>query len=170
MTEGQKRWQQLSGHGPTTAKLVEHLKAGKIGDILADSQLRDICGEPCAPNERGYQHLLTAIKYVTRHHRLLWEREHGAGVIKCLGATETLASMNHDRRIIRRRAERAIVKGSCVDTTTLEPAEAANHLALVAQMGAVAICARSNTTKYLEARPELAQQKPDREMLEKMFS
>jgi hypothetical protein len=91
---------------------------------------------------------------VRKHHRLNWERERGTGTVKCLGPTENRMSAMRDRDICRRRARRGLGTLGCVDTSTLHNGEAAEHNALVAQMGTLVQFSRRTVTNILAARQQ----------------
>jgi len=140
------------GYAPATLKLIERLKAGRIGDVLTDAELTAVAGRATAPGGAGYANLHTAIGVVMREHGLLWERELRAGAIRCLDDAGKVGSAAKDRKLIQRRAKRAMTKLRIVTVANLGEDERTKALAMSAQMGTLSLFAGADTTRKLEAR------------------
>ena len=84
-TESVKATAVQQGMRLATAKLIEVLSAGKVGDVLTDEQLYTICERKTMPVGNGYVNLQSAIRHVLKNYGLVWRRVATAGCIKCLG-------------------------------------------------------------------------------------
>lgn len=149
------RFPHISGMSPVTAKLIDRLKDGKPGDTLADAELETVAGVRTDPNGKAYPNLLSACRYVLRHHGVRWERVVGAGSIKCLNDSETIVSVERDRDCAGRRVRRAGVKLGTVDFAKLPAGEKSTALVLKAQLGAMAGYASGRTAKRLASNQDL---------------
>ncbi len=140
-----------------TLRLVELLKTGNKGDILTDERLTEVCGKnvkPYGDGQRGagYGYLISAIRYVLKHHALHWKRIVGAGAIKCCQADDTIGDVHADSKRVSRASKRSLRKLATVELAGLDETQKADCLALVAQHGTLALVAKNATQKKLVAR------------------
>lgn len=138
MSSEVKRFQAVPGFTAATLKLIERLKDGKIGDELTDTQLASVAGEVVKVGSKGYCHLLSAIRYTTRNHRVLWQRVPKAGAIRCLNSVETIAAGESHYRRAGREAKRGITKLKTLQLDQLQNGERTTFLTTMAQLGVIA--------------------------------
>lgn len=142
-----------------TLKLIEKLKAGKIGDVLTDGELTELCGKCTRVGGEGYAYLLSAIKYVLREHGLVWRRVTGEDTIKCLDAKEVRSKAAADRQSTSRRGKRTVRQIQAVYDTADETTRAALNRELSTH-GALVAMASNKMQKKLEARNPVAEPNP----------
>ena len=153
MTEQvEARTLMVPGYGPETAKLVEVLEQGQVGDILTDETLEAVCGRATSPSGNGYSNLQSAIRKVERDKGIVWQRERGAGCIRCLNDKEKAGCVGRDIKHIRKTAKRAAHRAAGVTLDNLEVEERKRMLVNAAQVGAIALVSETNTRKKLENR------------------
>lgn len=145
------KYQNVPGMSPVTMKLIDGLKNGKHGDMLTDTQLSAICGEPTAPGQKGYAKLASAIRYCKRHHGVVWCRQYHGGLIKCLDDAERLDYTHQRRRKARRVIRDAGLIASTIDLEKLPAERRAEHAAITAQLRGLAVFTDSGFTKALVA-------------------
>lgn len=142
-----------AGHSVTTAKLIELLqKPSEIGDTLSDEALTAECGKATGANGDGYASLMSAIRYVRAHNNIVWARVHGADAIKRLCADEIADVAERSSSMIRRAAKATVSKLSCVEMGKVDEKDRPRFTSLIAQHGALAAFAKSDTRKKLLAR------------------
>ena len=151
-TESVKATAVQQGMRLATAKLIEALKDGKVGDVLTDEEMFAICERKTMPDVDGYGNLQSAIRHVEKNYGLVWRRVAGARCIKCLDGVERCGVIASNRRHIGKVARRAVAVGRTIQVDELPELERATALVQVAQLQAVEQFARTQTTKRLVAR------------------
>lgn len=142
-----------AGHSVTTGKLIELLqKPSEIGDTISDEQLTAACGKDTRPGGNGYGHLHTAINYVLKHNQLVWQRVRGAEAIQRLDPDGIADAAKRSSSMICRAAKKSVAKLQCVELEKVEESDRPKFVSLLAQHGALAAFAKSDTRKKLEAR------------------
>lgn len=142
----------LHGLSLFTVKLIDLLKAGKVGDMLTDEELSAACGRNVSVKGDGYGNLASAIRNVRRNHGLVWDRIRGAGVIECKGFDGKLSIVDSDRKSIGRRAKRSLSVMRTIDAADVPNDKRTQLNVRLAQMGVLSAMASGNTTKAMEAR------------------
>lgn len=143
-------WPHLQGFSPATAKIVDLISKGNVGDILTDEELGEIVGEDCS-EITGRRHVYSAIKYVERVHGVVWRRLRDAGAIKCLDPDERVEVAQGYRHHISRSSKRAVRVVSTVQIEDVKADRRPDVLALVAQLGALAAFSSTAAHKRLAA-------------------
>lgn len=133
-----------------TVKLIECLRAGKVGDVLTDEKLSAICEKDVSPNGAGYTNLDSAKKYVEREYGLVWKRIYGEGCLKCIGAAEIVANLESEVRSAGRRMRRAADRSTLVDVSSLPEADRPAAYAVATQARMMAIFSHRDTRKQLQ--------------------
>lgn len=137
---------------PESARLVEVLKDGIVGDVLTDERLTKICGKSTASGGSGYGNLQTAIKWVQNHKNLVWRRVRGGACIKCLGSSEIAGFVEKEIDNIRHKTKRTLSVSSKIKIDDIAESERSKVLANIAQLGTIHIFAKNDTTTKLIAR------------------
>jgi len=140
------------GLGVTTARLIEAMKEGVVGDVLTDEDLTARCGKATDTNGSGYGNLQSAIRYIERNYNLVWRRVRDEACIKCLAPGEVISTVQSELLRIGRRSRRAVVTGSTVPIDALGAVQKAELLTTIAQHGTIALMSKKNTAKELQAR------------------
>jgi hypothetical protein len=140
------------GHSIVTAKLIEMLETGKVGDVLTDEAMSAAVGVDCSVQGKGYPSLMSAIRWCIRNHSIHWQRIHGSHSIKCAASSETLTAVEGNIRQVKKRMGRTLKLSACVKVDDLPGEEKTKFLAMVAQVGTLAQFASGSTTKALVAR------------------
>lgn len=143
-----KSWPHLQGFAPQTAKIVDSISKGRVGEVLTDEQLGKIAGEDCG-DLGGRRHVYSAIKYVERVHGVVWRRMRDAGAIKCLDSDERVEVAHVYRQHISRSSKRAVRVISTVQIEDVKAERKPEVLALAAQLGALATFASTAAHKRL---------------------
>ncbi len=141
-----------TGHSVKTAKLIELLEAGKVGDILTDKALSEAAGEDCSVTGKGYPSLMTAMRWCVRHKAIHWHRIHGAKAIKCAASEETVMAVESNIRHVKKSMGRTLKLSGCVKLNELPADRKTEFLAMVAQVGTLNQFASANVTKSFTAR------------------
>jgi hypothetical protein len=147
-----KRWTSVPGFAPATAKLIEKLSAGTVGDVLTDEELTEVCGKDCAVEGDGRRYVLSAVKHVERVKGIVWRRMRGVGTVKCLEMNERIEVALCYRRHISKSSKRAARVISTISIDSIEDGKRPGLLALMAQLGALAMFSSPDTQKKMEAR------------------
>lgn len=136
-----------------TMKLAERLRVGKPGDEATDQELTMLIGKSTAVGGEGYGYLSSAIKHVEREHGIVWRRVRKEDKIRCLNASECVDTAGWHRRCIGRAAKRAgkLVSIAASRGDELPEAERPTARALAAQLGAIHMFAKPNTTRKIIA-------------------
>jgi hypothetical protein len=134
-----------------TAKLVELLKDGEVGDVKTDEEMEVVCGKRTGVGENGYGYLQTALRVVLRDYGRLWKRTPGAGCIKCLTVQEGL-EWSASRLRSACRASKRSVQGLQAMGQHASVDEMVHVNAMLAQHGTLAVLASSSQTKKLVSR------------------
>lgn len=142
----------LHGISPVTSKIVDRLKTGKIGDIVTDEELLNICGKDTKPHGDGYGNLGTALKILERKHGKVWMRVKGANCLKCCNSEEIADVCDSDIQRVRRRSKRANNRATLVDISILSNDDAKRFMANVAITGTIELLSKRDTAKKLMAR------------------
>ena len=145
-----------------TRKLIDALKDGKPGEEITDAELEVIAGGPCAPGEKHYAHLMSAIKNVLSDQGVVWQRQHGERKIVCADNAGKFAIANHVQNGIRRRARYGKNVMGTVDIKKLPRDEQSRVSARVAIFGSVEGLTRGTTVKKLEALPAPVEMNTDK--------
>ena len=140
------------GLSPVTAKLIELLRSGKVGDQLTDEQLQQDCGKDCRPGGPGYGSLTTAIRRVERDHSLVWRRVRGADMIACYDDVEKCGLVRSELAKVKRRSRKALLVANQVDREKLNGEDVSVFLANSAILGTITLMTAPNTIKKLSAR------------------
>jgi hypothetical protein len=167
-TESVKATAVQQGMRLATAKLIEALKDGKVGDVLTDEEMFAICERKTMPGGNGYVNLQSAIRHVEKNYGLVWRRVATAGCIKCLDGVERCGVLASNRRHIGKVSRRALVVGRSIQVDELPESERTEALVQVAQLQAVEHFSRTETTKRLVARKATAA--PDMAKLLEVFA
>ena len=133
-----------------TARLVAYLSMGKPGDVLTDEQLTERCGKNTRVSGDGYSYLLTAIRYVQRHHELAWFRIRGSNAIKGGNADEILEHSESGVSGIRRRSKKIMTQIGIARTGELDDAGMTKANVIAAQVGTMLLMTKRKTCKKLE--------------------
>ncbi len=142
----------VPGMALATEKLIERLKAGRVGEVVTDEELTRVAGKNTRPNGDGYANLQSAIGYVSRRHQVVWSRQRGACAIKCLSADEIVTAGESDLETVHRRSKRAVLRLNIASSVETDAAKLPRLHALLAQHGTLAAFSRHDTLKKLEAR------------------
>jgi len=140
------------GLSPASAKLMEKLKTGKIGDIVTDEELTGICGKNTRVGEKGYANLQTAIRRTLRDYGLVWMRIPKAYAIKCLDSNEIVESLPADMERIRHCSKKALKRGAQVEIGKIPEDMKMLFFARQAQLSVVVVVSENKTTKQLAIR------------------
>lgn len=118
-----------------TAKVIERLRYGKVGDSVTDSELATITGQ----NDRNklLQTVNRAILAVARDHRRTWVRLRSQNKIQCANVGQIIDMNGSVLRSIRRRTKRALVKCNNADLASASNADRSALLMSAAQLGAI---------------------------------
>ena len=140
-------------HGLTvyTARLIEKLKKGKVGDVIPDEESTDICGRDTS-SPPGYGNLASAIRNVLNNYGIVWQRVRGAGCIKCINSQEIAETVGRNLKSISRRSKKTIKLASFANPEKVELADRSSLLANIAQLGTIELVSRKETTKKLAIR------------------
>lgn len=149
---GNGKWGHIPNVSPTTAKLVEKMKDGKIGDIKTNETLREISGVDCSTKGRGRHNLYGAIQICERDHGVVWRPQARADAIKCLDPSEVAEVANGYRRHIGRVSRRAVRVLNTINPNQLPEGERPSAHATLAQLGAITMFAGGDMQKKLVAR------------------
>lgn len=155
-TESVKATAVQQGMGLETAKLIELLKGGKVGDVLTDEEMFAICERKTMPGGDGYGNLQSAIKHVETNYGLVWRRVKMTGSIKCYDDQEKYGVIGSMRRHIGKVSRRALVVGRSIQVDELPESERTEALVQVAQLKAIEQFSRTEMTKRLVARKATA--------------
>jgi len=132
-----------------TGKLIELLKGGKVGDVLMDERMMEVCGQVTMPNHPGYANLQSAIRYCLREYGMVWGRVWKGNCIKCLNSREVAEAVSGDVRRIHRRARQAVRKGATVRLGDIADGERGRFLVEMAVAGTIAMETNADTRKKL---------------------
>jgi len=157
----------IAGMSPSTSKLISRLKSGEQGQTISDDELSIIAGRDTRVKGDGYANLMTAIKHVRRNHALAWERIKGAAAIRCLVCEEAIESGDRRRRLAGRHVKIGIQTLHTIDIAKVKQEDRTLILVRMAQLGAIAMAASSNTTREMEKRS--ISEPPSRAALIDMF-
>ncbi len=170
-SEELSKYPHITGIAPQTVKLIERFKDLNPGDTVTDSEMTALIGRNTRDHGvgGGAGNLDSATRYVERHHGRIVRRIKGAGIVKCLNASEVVNVVERRREHIGRTSRRAGRELSHVDTAKLEPAEKTKALVLRAQIGMLSSFASANTQKRLADNTDLEKwQAQQRKMLASM--
>ncbi len=151
-TERQNVYAFEHGLSPATAKLVDLLKLGNVGDFLTDERMTGHCGRDTSVHGTGYGNLQTAIGRVERFHSLVWRRVTGAGSIKCLNDEEKAALGNSSIGKIKRESSRTDRVLSLVEMANLSEDGQKKYLVGCTQIRTIAMMSKPATSKKLLVR------------------
>jgi hypothetical protein len=140
------------GLSPVTAKIIDRLKDGNVGDIVTDEELQACCGRDTRPNQNGYGNLATALKRLERIHGKVWLRVKGSDCLKCCDSIEIANTCDNDIQRVRRRTKRLNRRASLVDVESLKPDDAKRFMANCAISGTIGLLSQTSTAKKLMAR------------------
>ncbi len=126
--------------GPYTAAAIEKLKQGQPGDTITRHQMAIVVGLPCGTDERGYSHVLTAIKRTRKDHRVIWKWFRDLQSWKCLEDKDKEPAMRSDLRSARKRGKKALEIGTTVDRSKLSDDERRDHTLTMTQAGMTYAC------------------------------
>ena len=140
----------IGGYHPITVKLINYLETGKRGNSHDDSEINNIAGIPCGVNEKGYGYLSSAIKYCEKF-GVIWQRQRKENKILCLNENEIFERSRNDLGRVRRHTRRASNRLSSVDPNNLSPDKRPSALALAAQLGAIILMSKNDTTKKISS-------------------
>ena len=139
----------IGNFSPLTITLTNELIKGKKNDEYTDQQLIEITsGVAVAPQEKGYNALLSAIKLCERQ-GVVWKRLRGAKKILCQNSREIIKRSEADLRHVGKTSRRSSRRLSFVDPDELPLHEKSSALALAAQLGSISLISRADTTRKL---------------------
>ncbi len=152
MSEEIKRVLVPRGHSLTTAKLIEILEKGAVGDVLTDEKLSGMAGKDCSVKGKGYPSLMSAIRWCISQHAIHWQRIAGSHAIKCVTSVETVEAVESNIHQVKRRMHRTLKLSRCVKLPELKTEDRTKFLAMVAQAGTIEQFAGGAATKALASR------------------
>ena len=147
------RFPHVPGHSPVSAKLIEILRDSKA-DQLTDEALTAACGKDTRSGGKGYASLGVAIRYVAKHHGIVWERIPKAWAIRKLDSSQIVESTGRGMRRMGRIGKREVIKLGAVEVQALPIAERSRYNAHAAQLSTLVVLASRDATKKLETRNE----------------
>jgi hypothetical protein len=154
----QQEVKNIGSFHPATMALVQELGNGKPGDEKTDIELGEIIGSPVGSGCSGYGYLQSAIRYCERN-GVVWRRVRGCKKLSCLNGLETVEMTTNDLRSLRRKSTRAAARLSTVAPDDIPQDKRPMALALSAQLGAIALMARTDSTKKLlgsnQSKPQI---------------
>lgn len=145
----------FSGVSITTAKLIERLQEGDVGDTVTDDELTEYCGRDTRPNGDGYSNLLSAIRYVTHHHDIVWDRQVGEGYLKALNSSERLSLTERRRKHIHGTSRRAGLELPSPTADDLTDEERSAVLVKDAQLKFLIVGSSTKLQRRLSENPEV---------------
>jgi hypothetical protein len=143
-----KTFEQIKGMSAVTMQLVQLLRNAE-SETIDDLELKRCAGFGCAPGERGYSSLQSAVRYCEREYGICWERVRKGGEIRRLDNPSKIQRGYRERQGICRKSKRATRVLASVTVSELTDAQRCQHHALAAQMGAIAMFSATSTTKAL---------------------
>lgn len=147
--------QQLGRMGLHATKLANLLMtSGAL--TLTDEDLAACVGFSCAPGERGYSYLQSAIKHCESQGRT-WRRIPRANAIERKLGSGTMDVAATYRKHIGKQARRAVRVLNTVDVAALGDTDKKRAVVEMAQLGTIAYAASSAANKQLEARTPTAE-------------
>jgi len=139
----------IGQHHPITVLLIEHLTKSKVGDFESDISMQRLCGLPVGVNQKGYGYLQSAIRYLEKT-GIVWKRIPTKEGIKRQEPEEIIERTQNDLRCISRKTRRSSGRLSHgVDVSALPQEKRPIALALAAQLGAMQLIGRTDSTKKL---------------------
>lgn len=138
----------LTGFHPITCKLISKMESGKPGDQLSDSDLTEIAGIPIGVNEKGYSYLLSAIRHLEKA-GVVWQRIRDGQKIICLNPLEKVERTGSDIRRIRKITHRSARIIGSISPDELPKDKRVYASAMSAQLGAIALMSKTESTKKL---------------------
>lgn len=142
---------------PETEKLIT-LLSETDHDILTDEELERMIGKSCRVGGKAYPQLLSAIRYVRRHHRRVWKREPKTGCIRLADTGQCFKIAESCNKSIRRIGRVGMGTMAAIHREKLSEAECRAMHANVAAFGSIVMFSEKTTRKALEARN--AREKP----------
>ena len=151
----------VPGTSEFTLRLRDILSEGKEGDILTDEQLTEKAGVNTAVQQKGYNYLLSAIKWTEKNKGIVWKRIPGAGAIECLKDRGKAILVHKRNDHIRKAASRTVRIAATVNTEKLDPQEKEEFTSEYIRATAVKHVGSNTTLKKIQARHIMALPKPD---------
>jgi hypothetical protein len=145
----------VSGMSLTTARLIERLRQGQVGDTVSDEELTELCGRNTRPDGDGYNNLLSAIRYVTRNHGVVWERQVGENYLKALDSTERLSLVERRRKHVHRTSRRAGLELPSPNADDLTYEQRSEVLVKDAMLRCMIVGSSAKLQQRLSERPEV---------------
>jgi hypothetical protein len=139
---------QIGPYHPITVRLITELEKGKQGDSKTDDELCKIAGMSVAVKDKGYSYLMSAIRYCERL-GISWQRQVKQNKILCQTGEEIVERSRADLRVVRKRTRRSLNRISSVDPSSIPENKRADAMALSAQLGAIGLLSRNESTKKL---------------------
>ena len=132
------------------AKLIRSVLAeSKVGDVVTYEQLSKAIGRDVREHARSA--LGTARRGLLRDERIVFGVEQNVGLVR-LNDEEIVSSAESDRRRIQRTAKRSLQRLSVVDFDKLSEEKKRAHIVASAQIGVVAMFAKSSSSKRIESK------------------
>jgi hypothetical protein len=155
----ENRWPHISGLAPQTAKLIEYFRQHATpGTEFTYAQLSELIGRDVRSGAGGggAGNLSSAKRYVLRHDGIRIESAgHGSARLRVLNDTETLISVDRDRKHIHRTANKASLKMQHVNLETLAPHDKTEALTLRAQLGILGNRASAAAKKQIASATDI---------------
>ncbi len=143
-------WPYPPGFSPVTAKLIDLLSKGRVGDSHDDHELINVAGVDCSVHQKGYGSLNSAIRHVQRVHGIVWRRMRNQGRIQCLDANQRVELAELSRLHVSRVTRRAVQILSTVQPDDISAAARPEVGALSAQLSALLLFSSTETKKRLQ--------------------
>lgn len=132
-----------------TRALIQKLREGKPGDVLADAELSEVCGQDTGVHGPAYGYLQSAIRWCLNNHQIVWERQRGMKCIKCVEHAERMAVSDG----LVRRSHKMIHRGkrvlATVDMNVLDDGQKRDLLVRQAHVGTLDQFTRGSVLKRL---------------------
>ena len=133
---------------PVSIRLKTELEKGKPGDILSDSQLKEIAGLDVGTKSRHCGYLYTAIRHLEPL-GIKWKRDPGQSRIRCLNDLEKTENCYSAIKHIGKTARKSARVMATVKPDNIPAEKRGFATAVSAQLGAVALLSKSTATTKL---------------------
>lgn len=134
---------------PLTIRVINLLETKKTGDIVSNTELAQLVGYDCASDEKGYRYVSSAMRYVLKSKRMVWQRVRGEGCIVLLNSEETIRTVDSHINRLRRESRKGAHKALTIDSNVLSEDKKKILSAQLAVCGTITMMTKGETFKKL---------------------